>query len=65
MPVGDNDVNKTLTSPKIPAAPRANAARQAEWDEQRAVFPIYLALAKQLEAEIPFSQDKRILPEAP
>jgi len=64
MPVGDNDVNKTLTSPKIPAAPRANAARQAEWDELRAVFPIYLALAKQLETEIPFSQDKRILPEA-
>ncbi len=57
-------MNKTLTSPKIPAAPRANAARQAEWDELRAVFPIYLALAKQLAAEIPFSQDKRILPEA-
>jgi hypothetical protein len=64
MPVGDNDVNKTLTSPKIPASPRANVARQAEWDELRAVFPIYLALAKQLETEIPFSQDKRILPEA-
>lgn len=63
MPMGDNDVNKTLTSPKIPAAPRADAARQAQWDELRAVFPIYLAIAKQLEAEIPFGQDKRILPE--
>ena len=62
--MGDNDVNKTLTSPKIPAAPKADAGRQAQWDELRAVFPIYLAIAKQLEVQIPFSQDKRILPEA-
>ena len=62
--MGDNDVNKTLTSPKIPAGPRADATRQAQWDELRAVFPIYLAIAKQLEVQIPFSQDKRILPEA-
>jgi hypothetical protein len=34
-----------------------------QWDELRAVFPIYLALAKQLEFEIPFGQDKRNLPE--
>jgi hypothetical protein len=64
MPLGDNDVNKTLTSTKVPARPRADAARQAQWDEVRAVFPIYLALAKQLEAEIPFPQDKRTLPES-
>src|SRR5262249_24438327 len=64
LPMGDNDVNKTLTSPKIPAGPRADATRQAQWDELRAVFPIYLAIAKQLEVQIPFSQDKRILPEA-
>ncbi|HJZ64501.1 MAG TPA: hypothetical protein VKD70_09290 [Candidatus Acidoferrum sp.] len=63
--MGDNDVNKTLTSVKIPPAPKADAARQAQWDELRAVFPIYLALAKQLEVEIPFAQDKRILPETP
>src|SRR5215470_2340597 len=63
MPLGDNDVNKTLTTLKIPPAPRSEASRQAHWDELRAVFPIYIALAKQLEFEIPFGQDKRNLPE--
>jgi len=56
-------VNKTLTTTKTPAKARTDSARQAQWDELRAVFPIYLALAKQLEAEIPFPQDKRTLPE--
>src|SRR5439155_11041262 len=64
MPLGDNDVNKTLTTPKPPAKPKADATRQAQWDELRAVFPIYLALAKHLEAAIPFPQDKRTLPES-
>ncbi len=63
MPLGDNDVNKTLTTTKPPTKTRTDGARQAQWDELRAVFPIYLALAKQLEAEIPFPQDKRTLPE--
>ena len=63
MPLGDNDVNKTLTTTKPPTKARTDSARQAQWDELRAVFPIYLALAKQLEAEIPFPQDKRTLPE--
>jgi len=63
MPLGDKDVNKTLTTTKTPAKARTDSARQAQWDELRAVFPIYLALAKQLEAEIPFPQDKRTLPE--
>ncbi|HWZ97192.1 MAG TPA: hypothetical protein VN025_05470 [Candidatus Dormibacteraeota bacterium] len=63
MPLGDNDVNKTLTTLKIPAAPRADGSKQTQWDELRAVFPIYLALAKQLEIKIPFGQDKRSLPE--
>jgi len=62
--LGDNDVNKTLTTPKPPAKPKADATRQAQWDELRAVFPIYLALAKHLEAAIPFPQDKRTLPES-
>jgi len=56
-------VNKTLTTTKPPTKTRTDSARQAQWDELRAVFPIYLALAKQLEAEIPFPQDKRTLPE--
>jgi hypothetical protein len=63
MPLGDNDVNKTITTLKIPPAPRSDASKQTQWDETRAVFPIYLALAKQLELEIPFAQDKRNLPE--
>ena len=63
MPLGDNDVNKTLTTLKIPPEPRSDASKQTQWDELRAVFPIYLALAKQLEIQIPFAQDKRNLPE--
>jgi hypothetical protein len=62
MPLGDNDVNKTTTL-KIPAPTKADAGKQSHWDELRAVFPIYLAIAKQLEVEIPFGQDKRTLPE--
>ncbi|HYK39782.1 MAG TPA: hypothetical protein VEU98_07135, partial [Candidatus Eremiobacteraceae bacterium] len=42
---------------------KADAGKQSHWDELRAVFPIYLAIAKQLEVEIPFGQDKRTLPE--
>jgi hypothetical protein len=49
----------------IPAPARTESPRQAEWKEARSVFPIYLALAKQLEIEIPFAQAKRNLPEKP
>lgn len=56
-------MNKTLTTLKAPPPSKTTAAKQAEWDELRAVFPIYLAIAKQLEAEVPFPQDKRTLPE--
>jgi hypothetical protein len=58
-------VNKTITTPNIPDPERSESSRQAQWDETRSVFPIYLALAKQIESEIPFAQDKRILPEKP
>jgi hypothetical protein len=44
---------------------RAAAPRQDQWDEARSVFPIYLALARQLTVEIPFPPDKRHLPEKP
>ena len=44
---------------------RPNALRQEQWDEARSVFPIYLALARQLTVEIPFPPDKRHLPEKP
>ena len=40
-------------------------ARQEQWQELRCVFPIYLALAKSLEIEIPFSAERRALPAKP
>jgi hypothetical protein len=48
----------------IPAkAPAVAGPKQAQWNEAREVFPIYLALAKQLEFEIPFNNAQRNLPE--
>jgi hypothetical protein len=47
------------------APARPSGLRQKQWDETRSVFPIYLALAKQLTLEIPFPPDKRHLPEKP
>ncbi len=58
-------MNKTFTTLNIPAPAKPESARQAQWEEGRSVFPIYLALAKQLQFEIPFEQSKRILPEKP
>ena len=58
-------MSKTITTLNIPAPARAESPRQAQWKEARSVFPIYLALAKQLEIEIPFPQAKRNLPEKP
>src|SRR5713226_5499382 len=49
----------------MPAPGRPEVSRAEEWAELRSVFPIYLALAKQLEIAIPFPQDKRNLPEKP
>jgi len=54
-----------MTTLNIPAPSRSESPRQAQWKEARSVFPIYLALAKQLEFEIPFTQAKRNLPEKP
>ena len=57
-------MNKTTTL-NIPAPARPENPRLAQWNEAREVFPIYLALAKQQEIDIPFPQAKRILPEKP
>jgi hypothetical protein len=57
-------VTKTTTF-NIPAPTRAENPRLAQWKEAREVFPIYLALAKQFDIEIPFPQTKRNLPEKP
>ncbi len=56
-------MNKTMTTLNIPAASRPESPQQAQWKEARAVFPIYLALAKQLEIQIPIPQAKRNLAE--
>jgi len=56
-------VNKSLTTLNLPAPPKADNSKQAQWDELRSVFPIYVALAKQLQLDIPIPQNKRILPE--
>jgi hypothetical protein len=61
-------VTKTLTTlnPPAPAKPKTEASRpHTQWAEARSVFPIYLALAKQLEIEVPFPQAKRTLPDNP
>jgi len=56
-------VNKTITTLNLPAPSKADGAKQAQWEELRSVFPIYVALAKQLQLEIPIPQNKRILPD--
>ena len=58
-------MNKTTTTLNPPAPARPENPRLAQWKEAREVFPIYLALAKQQEIEIPFPQAKRNLPEKP
>lgn len=56
-------MNKSMTTLNLPAPAKVDAAKQAQWEEYRSVFPIYVALAKQLQLEIPIPQNKRILPE--
>jgi hypothetical protein len=57
-------VNKMITTLNL-SAPKPDGARLAQWEEVRSVFPIYLALAKHLQIEIPFPQNKRVLEEKP
>ncbi len=61
--MGDAAVKMTTLNLSMPTPPRTVGPRQDQWDETRSVFPIYIALAKQLTLEIPFPPDKRILPE--
>jgi hypothetical protein len=63
--MGRATVNNPLNTLKIPPPPANNRVLQAAWDELRSVLPIYLALAKQLEVEIPLPPDRRLLPEKP
>jgi hypothetical protein len=59
----DAPVNKLITTLNIPAPQKSESSQLAQWEETRSVFPIYLALAKHLQLEIPFPQNKRVLPE--
>ena len=57
-------MSKMITSLNLGAPPRIDTSRQQmQWDELRSVFPIYLALAKHLQIEIPLPQNQRVLPE--
>ncbi|PWT88279.1 MAG: hypothetical protein C5B56_09035, partial [Proteobacteria bacterium] len=58
-------MTKTPTTLNLSSPVKSASPRQIQWTEARSVFPIYLALAKQLEAEIPFPPAKRNLPEQP
>jgi hypothetical protein len=58
----DDAVNK-MTTLNLPAPPKPDSSRTAQWEENRSVFPIYIALAKHLQIAIPFPQNKRVLPE--
>jgi len=54
-----------ITTLNLSGPPKSDGARLAQWEEVRSVFPIYLALAKHLQIEIPFPQNKRVLEEKP
>jgi len=41
-------VNKTITTLNLSAPAKSESPRQVQWKEARSVFPIYLAVAKQL-----------------
>jgi hypothetical protein len=56
-------VNKMINTLNLPAPPKQDNSRSGQWEENRSVFPIYIALAKHLQIEIPFAQNKRVLPE--
>src|SRR5262245_16428253 len=60
--LGHEALNKMTTTLKPPAPASADKKRQEQWVELRSVFPIYLALARQLKIAIPFSPEKRNLP---
>jgi hypothetical protein len=59
----EKPVSKMITSLNLSAPPRTDSSRLPQWEELRSVFPIYLALAKHLQLEIPFPQNQRVLPE--
>ena len=62
MFVGEAAMTNSLTTVKIPGLAKNDIARREQWEEFRSLFPIYVALAKQLDFEIPFGPERRNLP---
>lgn len=60
--MGEQAVSNSLTTLKMPGLVQGDSTRQAQWEEYRSLFPIYIALAKQLDFEIPFGPERRNLP---
>lgn len=55
----------TLSKSPLPPNVKPTQRPNPQWVEARAVFPIYLAIAKQVGAPIPSGADKKPLPEIP
>jgi hypothetical protein len=58
-------VNKSTLTLNLSPSIRPENSHLEQWDETRSVFPIYVALAKQLGIKSPFPEDRRALPEKP
>jgi hypothetical protein len=58
-------VSKSSSTLNAPPPNRPAAIKIEQWEEARSVFPIYVAMAKQLQVEVPLAQAKRTLPEKP
>lgn len=58
-------MNKSTSTLNLSSSIRPENSHLEQWDETRSVFPIYLALAKQLGIKHPFPQENRALPEKP
>jgi hypothetical protein len=61
----DNATVTTLSKTALPPNVKPTQRPNPQWVEARSVFPIYLAIAKQVGAPIPAGADKKPLPEIP
>jgi hypothetical protein len=55
--------SKTMPPPAGKPVPRVNPGRDRQWAEARSLFPIYMAIAKQVGIKPLFGPDKTALPE--
>ena len=56
-------VNRPTSTLNLSSSQRPGNSLREQWEEARAIFPIYLALAKQLGTKSPLPQDMCVLPE--